>query len=316
MSGASERDPGTARTEPETIGAVRAEVHTIRAADGAELALTRVPPVTPAPHATPVVFVHGSYARRNFWVSPKGLGVAPFLAEHGFDGWVLELRGHGLSPKGRRFAAITAEDHMRLDLPAAQRHVESVTGRPAFWVGHSAGGLYVLGALSAGWLDAARVAGAATFGSQIRDGEKFLRVPGVVPVLAALLRAMKEFPAPRFGLGPEVEPAGEMIEFLRWKGWRGRWASSAGHDYERGLGAVRVPVISFAGAADEADPPAGCGALLGACGGDDKTFVTLGRDAGYTRDYGHVDMVVSKEAAAEVWPVLARWLEARRAREA
>ncbi|MBK7974453.1 MAG: alpha/beta fold hydrolase [Deltaproteobacteria bacterium] len=242
--------------------------------------------------------------------------MAPFLAEHGFDGWVLELRGHGLSPKGPRFAAITAEDHMRLDLAAAQRHVDAATGRPTFWVGHSAGGLYTLGALSAGWLDARRVAGVATFGSQIRDGERFLRVPGVTSVLAAALRVTGHFPAPRLGLGPEVEPAGEMIEFLRWKGWRGRWASSTGFDYRRGLGAVDVPLIAFAGAADQADPPGGCRALLDASGGGDKTFVTLGRNGGYTRDYGHVDMVVSKEAAAEVWPVLARWLEAHRSRSA
>ncbi len=310
-SAAARTSAPTARIEPEQLGPIAAEIHRLDAEDGAELALTRVPAAPADAHATPVVLVHGNYSRRNFWISPKGIGLAPFLAQRGFDVWVLELRGHGLSPKGARFSAITAEDHMRLDLAAAERHVRAHGTRAAFWVAHSAGGIYVLGALAAGWLDPQRVLGVATFGSQIRDGEAFLRIPGVAGLLALALRALGHLPAPRFGLGPEIEPAGEMIEFIRWKGWRGRWRSSEGFDYGRGLAAVTVPLASFAGAADEQDPPSGCRALLDLAGSRDKTFVELGRTNGFVRDYGHVDMIVSKEAATEVWPRLARWLEDR-----
>ncbi len=304
--------PSTLRQlDRETLGAVEVEIHRVRTEDGAELALTRVPAPRASAHGTPVVLVHGNYSRRNFWISPKGIGLAAFLAERGFDVWVVELRGHGQSPKGEHFSTITAEDHMRFDLAAVERHVEARLARSAFWVGHSAGGVYVLGALAAGWLDRARVLGVATFGSQIRDGEAFLRVPGVAWLLAAVLRTIGHLPAPRLGLGPEIEPAGEMIEFIRWKGWRGRWQSSEGFDYGRGLAAVTIPIASFAGTADEQDPPDGCRALLDLAGSPDKTSVELGRSAGFVRDYGHVDMIVSKEAATEVWPRLATWLEAR-----
>ncbi len=306
-------DAATARSplELETLGSVDVEIHRVRTEDGAELALTRVPAPHASAHGTPVVLVHGNYSRRNFWISPKGIGLAACLAERGFDVWVVELRGHGLSPKGEHFSTITAEDHMRFDLAAVERHVEARSARSAFWVGHSAGGVYVLGALAAGWLDRTRALGVATFGSQIRDGETFLRIPGVAWFLAATLRAIGHLPAPRLGLGPEIEPAGEMIEFIRWKGWRGRWQSSEGFDYGRGLATVTVPIASFAGAADEQDPPGGCRALLELAGSSDKTFVELGRANGFVRDYGHVDMIVSKEAATEVWPRLAAWLEAR-----
>ncbi len=295
----------------ETFGDVHAEVHRVHAADGAELAITRVAPIGVSPHASPVVLVHGNYARRNFWVSPKGLGLAPFLARRGFDAWVVELRGHGLSPKGERFSRITAEDHVRHDLPCVQQHVWRATNRPAMWIGHSAGGVYVLSALAAAWLDRSRVRGVATFGSQLRDGERYLRSAAARGAIALALRTLGHLPAPRLGLGPEIEPAEEIIEIMRWKGGPGRWRARDGRSYADGLASLDLPLVSFAGAGDTQDPPGGCRALLDLAGGTDKTFVELGRAGGFTRDFGHVDMLVSKEAANEVWPLVASWLEAR-----
>jgi hypothetical protein len=36
----------------------------------------------------------------------------------------------------------------------------------------------------------------------------------------------------------------------------------------------------------------------------------LGQAQGFSHDYGHVDMLVSKAAQAEVWPQIQRWLAA------
>ena len=33
----------------------------------------------------------------------------------------------------------------------------------------------------------------------------------------------------------------------------------------------------------------------------------LSKEEGLSKDYGHVDMIVSKEAAEEVWPSIAEW---------
>jgi len=35
----------------------------------------------------------------------------------------------------------------------------------------------------------------------------------------------------------------------------------------------------------------------------------LGRQQGFTEDFGHVEMLVSKAAQAEVWPLVAQWLK-------
>ncbi len=300
------------RTHMESLGEVETILHRIPSGGGVEIALTRLAPGPREGHGTPVVLVHGNYSDRGFWVSPKGIGLAPFLSGRGYDAWVVELRGHGRSPKGPAFSSMTAEDHIKEDLPAALRYVIQATGKSAFLVGHSAGGVFIAAALSAGCLEENQVLGAALFGAQISRGEGFLKVPPLAWLLGGLIRLLGRVPSRRLGLGPEPEPAGEMLEFIRWKRLGGRWVDSKGTSYWAGLGKVAVPLICLAGAKDKNDPPEGCRTLLEAFGSPDKEFVVLARDGGYVKDYDHIDMVVSKEAAREVWPLLADWMDARR----
>ena len=52
-----------------------------------------------------------------------------------------------------------------------------------------------------------------------------------------------------------------------------------------------------------------------ALGSTDKTLLRFGRAEGlYRDDYGHCDLVWSRHAAAEVFPPLIDWLDARHAR--
>ena len=282
------------------------------------------------PHATPVLLVHGNFSNRGFWVSPKGIGLAPFLAERGYDAWIVELRGHGLSPKGPHFRSITAEDHIRGDLPAAVAHIHEETGKRPFLVGHSAGGIFIasfLAAAQAGedviprpppgqaaaFLPAADLfLGIALFGAQMAGGEQYLKLPPLAFLSATLLRVLGRLPAVRLGLGPEDEPAAEMLEFIRWKKRGGRWADSSGLSYQSALQNVRIPLIALAGARDRNDPAWGCVKLMEAFGGSDRRFVLLSRRDGFSTDYDHIGMIVSKEAAREVWPLLADWMDQKR----
>jgi pimeloyl-ACP methyl ester carboxylesterase len=304
------------KTWTETLGGIEVEVDRIPAGKHAEISLTRVPPQgTPggsAPHGTPVILVHGNFSNRGFWISPKGLGLAPFLAGRGFDAWAVELRGHGRSAMEEGFSRITAEDHIQTDLPAAANHVWDRTGKRSFLVGHSAGGLFVASMLSAGCVPQDRFLGAALFGTQISLGEDYLKVPPLAWLCTALLRVMGQLPAPGLGLGPEPEPAGEMIEFIQWKKRGGQWQDSRGFSYGEGRKQVRMPILAVSGALDKNDPPEGCLRFLEPFGSKDKRFVVLSRENGFLQDYDHVGMIVSREAAREVWPLLADWMDEHR----
>ncbi len=300
-------------SEPEhqLLGGVKVELRNICTADNSWLALSRIKPRNGKSLAIPVVLIHGSYSMRSFWVSDKGVGLGVYLADQGFDVWIPELRGHGLSPKGESFSQITAEDQIRYDLPAISDAVFAMTQTPAFWIGHSFGGLFLLAALSVGWLPHDQVVSIVTFGSQISFGDTYLKFPPVAWALSSILKMVGNFPAPKLGLGPEVESAGTMIETIRWKQFRGKWTSSEGVSYWDGLEKIKMPVMTYAAADDKNDPPIGCRKIHKRLGSVDKMFMVLGKDNGFSKDYDHVGMVVSREAQEEVWPDLAGWLKDR-----
>jgi len=293
------------------LGGVAVEVRHIDTDDHTRLAVSRIKPRGADSLSIPVILVHGSYSTRNFWISSKGVGLGGYLADHGFDVWIPELRGHGLSPKGDLFSKITAQDQIRYDLPAIQEAVYAQTGSAAFWIGHSFGGLFMIAALSTGWLNHDMVRGIITFGSQISYGDGYLKIPPVAWTLSLLLKVLGNFPAPAFGLGPEKEAAGTMLETIRWKKFRGKWTDSDGGSYWDGLKKIKIPVLTYAAAKDKNDPPAGCRKIHKRLGSIDKMFMVLGKDNGFSKDYDHAGMVVSREAQEEVWPDIVGWLKDR-----
>lgn len=307
----NKKKPDKARPDHHLLGGVRLDVHQIRTKDNVELAISRIHPRGEIIQPFPVILVHGTYCTRSFWVSSKGIGMGVYLSDQGFDVWIPELRGHGLSPKGESFSAISAEDQIRYDLPAIQDYVFQVTDAPAFWIGHSFGGLFIIAALSMQWLNQETVKGMVTFGSQISLGDTYLKIPPVAWSLSLLMRIIGHLPAPTLGLGPEIEPAGVILETIRWKKLFGKWTDSQGKLYWDGLKGISVPIMAFAAAKDKNDPAEGCKIIYDQYGSRDKIFIVLGKNYRFSKDYDHVGMVVSREAQSEVWPDVAGWMKDR-----
>jgi hypothetical protein len=42
--------------------------------------------------------------------------------------------------------------------------------------------------------------------------------------------------------------------------------------------------------------------------GGPRTYVEFGREGGHSADYGHTDLLVGRNAQAEVFPVVSSWL--------
>jgi len=95
---------------------------------------------------------------------------------------------------------------------------------------------------------------------------------------------------------------------MRWYGLFGRFGD-AEKNWWAGLADVQVPVLAVSAVGDHQDPSWACRKLFEQIGSEHKQFVCLGREHGFSDDFGHVEMLVSKAAHAEVWPLVARWLE-------
>ncbi|HVO27954.1 MAG TPA: alpha/beta hydrolase [Candidatus Margulisiibacteriota bacterium] len=119
--------------------------YSARTHDGWYLALYRYLPARRS-HPTPVLLCHGMSSNRWDMDGPGDISLARYLLRHGYDVWVVELRGAGRSTRptwwnGKRYDW-RFEDYVQHDAPAALRKVLQETGASqVHWVGHSMGGM-------------------------------------------------------------------------------------------------------------------------------------------------------------------------------
>ncbi|UVE19391.1 lysophospholipase [Pseudomonas sp. LS44] len=259
------------------------------------------------PRGIPVILLHGSFSNRRFWYSPKGLGLGPYLARAGFDVWIAEMRGHGLSPRNQAYRHNRVADYARYDLPAIAAFVREQSGQAPHWIGHSLGGITLAAALGGHYLDEADVASVALFGSQVSRVYWPLKLPPLEWGGRALLKRLSVISGSGLKRGPEDEPIGVALESLRWHGLFGRFGD-AERDWWAGLAEVQAPVLAVAASEDHQDPPWACRKLLERFGSPRREFLCLGKKTGFADDYGHIEMLLSKPAQGEVWPLIEYWL--------
>lgn len=273
-----------------------------------EIAVTRLGLVAqPDVRGVPVILLHGSFSNRRFWYSPKGIGLGAYLARAGFDVWIPEMRGHGLSVRNQAYRYNRVADYARYDVPAIAAFVREQSGQIPHWIGHSLGGTTLAAALGGAHLGPGGAASVAMFGSQVSRNYWPLKIPPVKWASRLLLKPFDHISGPRFKRGPEDEPIGLVLESLRWHGLFGRFGDRE-TDWWAGLSKVEVPVLAVAAAGDFQDPVWACRKLFDQIGSGHRQFLCLGREQGFSEDFNHVHMLVSKGAQREVWPLVADWL--------
>ena len=82
-------------------------------------------------------------------------------------------------------------------------------------------------------------------------------------------------------------------------------------DYTSELGRVTVPILCVAGKADNICEPAGVRFAYEHVGSTDKTYSEFGVANGFRVDYGHIDLVLGRNARQEVYPLIRDWLHKR-----
>ena len=83
-------------------------------------------------------------------------------------------------------------------------------------------------------------------------------------------------------------------------------------DYRAELSRITTPALLLAGPRDMLATPDAVKATFEALGSTDKQFMICSRAQGLSVNYGHFDLVIGREAPAEIFPLVARWLDAHR----
>jgi len=314
------------------------EVHFARTADGWRLALHRH-----RGDGSPVILCGGYACNRHFVDYDERYSLARFLARGGFDAWVLELRGRGLSHPGpgcQHPQSWTFDDLVRFDVPAAVDHVAAVTQRRLAWVGHSMGGMVLYAHLGLNPDPEHPIVAGVTIASPIgfaRVASELSRwlghfllglpFPDMIHqrwVLTALWSVLSNSSALSIGMNPEnVEravigdalrrfignvPRAKLRQFAQWT-IEGVFCSADGRvDYRAGLRHVTTPLLLVAGSADRLATPESVRGALAYLEAAPASYLEFGRAHGHRFDYGHVDLILGRAAPEEVFPVVARWL--------
>ena len=242
----------------------------------------------------------GMFTGRRFWLSDKQIGLAAYLARRGYPAAIAQRRGLSDSPPSNARTGLA--EHLQFDLPAIAQTIEQQFAMPAFWIGHSFGGVMAARA-AANHIAAARIAGLVLFASQFEVDKRMLDWPGQL-LTRALARVVGHFPARAAGLGPENETRAAIHDATDWVA-RGRREPTL----RESLANITAPVLAISGAADRVDPSRGGERVVGHFSSRDVTFVTAGRESGYSVDFDHPGIVISKAAQSEIWPRVARWLD-------
>jgi pimeloyl-ACP methyl ester carboxylesterase len=293
----------------------------------------------------PVLVVHGISSNHYCWDLDRERSLGVYLAERGFDTWLLDLRGHGDARKAPGAGTLdrrwSADDYGLGDIPAAIAHIQAQTGHQQVgYVGHSLGGM--VGAIYASQQGDEALWAMVVVGSpaEFTDPDPVLALTRhtfgitgatmpfiLTPSLARVANRYNE----RLPVDVEAylfnddnmepEAARRMMRTVVSPLWPGEMLQFAGmiddgtfqsrdrlQDYRASMAKIRVPLLAIAGRADRVAPPDRVRGYFDAVGSPDKRFVVAGLENGFAADYGHLDLPIGDHAPEEIYPLIEGWL--------
>ena len=307
--------------------------------DGWSLAVHHFRGQEPKRH-NPIVLLHGMATNRVNMHADAGHSLALMAAEHGFDVFVGEVRGAGLS---RPPAGVSPDyqwgfgDYAQIDTPAIVKAVLKRSGASAIHaVGHSMGGM-LFSALACKQPD--------LFQSLTTIGTPFLRGLELKKRESRLLKlARKVTPGEasiRVPLKKLVGAAGNLASMGAWI-VDGTVLNKANmdssvinlmaqdgiddiplkifteladriyaednytgpYDFEEKLHTIELPMMLVSGSADRIAPPDAVFRSVGRVASPDVRYREMGLRFGDSIDYGHIDLLVGRDAPREVFPLV------------
>lgn len=298
---------------------VNVQSHMITAPDGDQLHLRRYRSTDRA--SVPVMLLHGLHEDGTVFYSRTGRGLAPYLARHGADVLVPDLRGRGRSWPGIEqrpdydVCKVVTED-----LPLLAEAAERLCGQVApVWIAHGAGGVLLSAFLARYPEFCTHLKGVVYFGScrRFMAGEYWQNrlLTGLWgPVTDWVARLLGAVPAPLLGLGVQNESLALHRTLLSWS-QGAPWRDPGDQfDYAQAWehGATHPPVLYFAtrgrvgfGSATAVT------AFMRELGRHDGRLVVLGRQGGNLHNYTHISMLTHEDAERDHFPFMLRWIQDR-----
>jgi pimeloyl-ACP methyl ester carboxylesterase len=278
--------------------------------DGVRLSLWRLrdEAKNPPTGTRDIFLTHGTFSDRRIC-----LGIAKHFASLGYTCWTLEWRGHGSS--GASPVTYDFETVARHDVKAALEHLVSEEGiQGLHCVTHSGGGIVLTMCLARHPQFVPIVDKVALFACQALHAASSKPRGWLLRSMRLASRLWGSVPGRHLGLGVQNESFFMMKQWYDWN-IRGSFSGRDGFDYWGGMQGLVMPVLSIVGAADKViAPPASCEQYLKGFGGHRNQSMVCGLSTGFSKNYAHANVILSRAAMNEVWPFTANWLASNHAR--
>lgn len=312
------------------------EIHFAVTEDGWRIAVIRYRPAVPN-GAEPVVLLHGVGSNRYGLDLTADLSFARALTQSGYDAWIVELRGRGLSTQPRLFGQHrwdwSFDEYVERDVPAAIRVVLAATGREqCHLIGHSLGALVAYGLLgdeeqAAKVRSAVAIGGPATYRFQRKylfpwslRNLRFVRHAFLMRLLAPIAGYWR----PKILHNPENITGAtirrflvnastnfahnEMLQYSDWIAHDQFRSIDHRRDYRKEMEKIATPMLFVCGNKDLLAPPPAVKDAYDLVASRDKRLVVASRGQSLEANYGHFDLVLGRAAPKEIFPLVLDWL--------
>lgn len=280
------------------------------------------------PNGPAVLLIHGALENSKIFYSEKARpngssgrskGLAPYLAENGFDVFVTDLRGKGKSTplagsgkiKGGQFEVIVQ------DIPSLVKKINQLKGENSsiHLMAHSWGGVLISSWYARFSNENINIKSIVFFACKrkiyVQHFRRWFMVDFIWSTLGTIATKIYGYlPAKKLRLGADDEPAKFFFECNKWV-YSNKWIDPRDQfNYNEAFENVQFPpVLSLTGIGDHSLGNKYCvNKMLDEIKPTNFTNLILSKENGNKNNYGHIDILTHPDAPIDHFPSVLNWL--------
>ncbi|WP_394129551.1 alpha/beta fold hydrolase [Shewanella maritima] len=264
----------------------------------------------------PILMLHGAMSNGKVFYSESGKGLGCFLAKAGFDVYVMDTAGRGLSkPIIDKQYRLGQGEVIREQLPQVHQFIldKHPLNHKVHWCAHSWGGVLMASCMLRFEHLQSQVASYLTFGTKrtikVNSLKKWLLVDMLWNRVAPLYASKAGYlDAQKLRIGMDNESKASLDQTIDWV--RGDWVDhDDGFDYSALVSNAKWPKTWFIAAKNDRvlGNPSDVKDMLAECQLTEAKYTLLAKYKGYKRDYDHASMLTHPDAVNEHFIQVKQW---------